>query len=321
MHQRRRTWWRLAACVVVAGVLVVFGGAYLAGSLLIRPVRQPIGDVPEHPPCVAVSFPSESGAELKGWFARREDGEGGVVLMHGVRADRTSMLDRARFLYDAGYSVLLFDFQAHGESSGDMITFGALEFLDARAAVEYLRAKVPGKPIAVIGSSLGGAACLLGAKPVDVDALVLEAVYPDIRQAVENRLRIALGWAGPCLTPLLTMQFKPRAGIDLDDLRPVASIADVKAPIFIIGGELDQRTTLAESQRLFDAAPEPKELWVVAGARHVDFHRYATAEYERRVLEFLRENLRTEGSGRDEPNAQATAGASESDPPRVGGGG
>ena len=53
-----------------------------------------------------------------------------ILGMHGVRGNRLSMLDRARFLSHAGFSVLVFDFQAHGESSGEHTTFGELESLD-----------------------------------------------------------------------------------------------------------------------------------------------------------------------------------------------
>ena len=268
--------------------MIAVAGAYLVGSILVRPALRSVGDVPKHLPSVAVSFPSESGSRLSGWFVQRGEKAGGVVLLHGIRADRNSMMERARFLYDAGYSVLLFDFQAHGESSGDMITFGALEALDARAAVRFLRRQLPGEAVAAIGSSLGGAACVLGPEPIKVEALVLETVYTDIRKAVENRLRLRLGRAGQYLAPFLTIQFKLRTGIDLKDLRPGASIARIQAPVLIIAGELDRRTTLEESQRLFDAAPQPKELWVVPGARHVDLHRHSPTQYETRVLQFLR---------------------------------
>ena len=71
--------------------------------------------------------------------------------MHGVRADRTSMLDRARVLSRAGYSVLLFDFQAHGESPGHRITLGYLESMDAQASIQYLRERNPDEKIGVIG--------------------------------------------------------------------------------------------------------------------------------------------------------------------------
>jgi fermentation-respiration switch protein FrsA (DUF1100 family) len=197
------------------------------------------------------------------------------------------MLGRARFLYDANFSVLLLDLQAHGESEGERITFGYLESADARSGVEFLRQELPGEPVAAIGSSLGGAACVLGRTPIQVDALVLEAVYPDLHQAVKNRLQLHLGPAGAWLAPLLTLQIRPRMGIDVNDLRPVDKIANIQAPVFIVAGALDRRTTVADSQRLFDAAPEPKQLWIIPGARHEDLHRYVGTEYEDRILQFL----------------------------------
>jgi len=284
----------LAAGLGVAAV-VLLGVVFYVGSTLAKPVHSAVGPTPAYPPADAVSFASSSGSQLRAWFARREEHAGGIVLLHGIRANRTTMLDRGRFLYDAGYSVLLVDLQAHGESTGDKITFGHLEALDAQTAVGFLRRHLPDEPIAALGSSLGGAACVLGPEPLDVDALVLEAVYPDVRQAVRNRLRIRFGKLGAWLAPLLTLQLKPRLGIDLDDLRPVAKIANARAPVLIIAGEQDERTTLADSQQLFDAAPQPKELWVVPGARHVDFHRYAQSEYELPVLQFLQQHLRARG--------------------------
>ena len=60
--------------------------------------------------------------------------KGAVILLHGVHANKKSMLSRARFLVAAKYSVPLIDLQIHGESEGDRITFGHLEFLDVAVA-------------------------------------------------------------------------------------------------------------------------------------------------------------------------------------------
>ena len=130
-------------------------------------------------------------------MARAGRRSGGVVLVHGVRETRRAMLDRARFLHRAGYAVLLFDLPAHGESEGDRVTFGAGEASAVRAAVDLLAESLPTQPIAALGFSLGGAACLLGHEPLPVDALVLEAVYADIDTAVANRLRLYAGAAVP----------------------------------------------------------------------------------------------------------------------------
>lgn len=295
MNRRAWSWRRLAVGGVVAGVIICCGLVLYFGSLLARPVRGSAGPIPDDPPMQAVSFSSESGSTLEGWFARREKQTGGVVLLHGIRANRRSMLGRARFLYDAGYSVLVFDLQAHGESDGERITFGFLESLDARAAVRFLRDRLPGEPVAAIGSSLGGAACVLGADPIDVDVLVLEAVYPDVGTAIRNRLRLRYGRPGEWLAPLLTFQIKPRMGIDVEDLSPLRNMEHIQAPVLVMSGELDQRTTVEDSRQLFDAAPQPKYLWIVPGARHVDFHRHAGSLYEDKVLRFL--HLHMGGTG------------------------
>jgi alpha/beta superfamily hydrolase len=48
------------------------------------------------------------------------------------------MVNRARFLHAAGYTVLLIDFQASGESPGKAVTFGYREANDVKASLRYL---------------------------------------------------------------------------------------------------------------------------------------------------------------------------------------
>ena len=272
---------------------MVVGLLYGVGTLLLAPAPRVRGQPPTSPPLIAVAFPSQSGTILYGWLARQVGGHGGIVLLHGLRSDRTSMVERARFLYAAGYTVLLLDLQGHGESPGTRLTFGYREALDARAAVAFSRQQLHAQPIAALGVSLGGAACVLGASPLAVDALVLEAVYTDVRKAIANRLRLRLGAVGAWLTPVFTLQLALRTGMTPALLRPVEHIAFVHAPVLIIAGTHDQHTTLDDSQRLFAAAPEPKKFWVIPGASHVDFHRYAGLEYQTRVLQFLQQHMQT----------------------------
>ncbi|MEZ5330176.1 MAG: alpha/beta hydrolase [Verrucomicrobiales bacterium] len=104
---------------------------------------------------------------------------------------------------------------------------------------------------------------------------------------ITNRMRMRFGGTAPLLAPLLIWQIEPRLGIGPDRLRPVRAIADVRSPVFILCGSTDQHATPAESQALFSAASEPREFWQVIGAAHVDLHRFAGHEYERRIIEFL----------------------------------
>lgn len=283
---------RLTLVIIVCSVAALgLAGLWVAGDSLSAPVNHPVGAPPADLPARPVEFASESGSKLRGWLLPGRGGRGAVVLMHGVRADRTSMLGRALFLNAAGYAVLLFDFQAHGESPGSRVTFGYLESRDARAAVRFVRAQLPAERIGVVGVSMGGAAALLAEPPLEADAFVLEMVYPTLQEAVADRLRVRLGAWGGGLSPLLTAQLRPRLGVGAEQMRPVERVASIPAPkLFIVGAE-DRHTTLEESRQLFGAAREPKELWVVAGAAHTDLHAVARAEYERRVLDFFAKNL------------------------------
>jgi uncharacterized protein len=184
--------------IIFTVLLAAFCGCvFVAGSVLLAPARASIPEAGLPLPHEKVEFRGASGNVLHGWYVPASNAIGTIVLMHGVRTNRLSMVGRAQILQRAGYSVLLFDFQAHGESPGSHITMGYLESADARAAVDYVRSRAPGQFIGAIGVSLGGAAALLGADPLPVDALVLEAVYPDIEAATANRLSIRLGKLGP----------------------------------------------------------------------------------------------------------------------------
>lgn len=273
------------ACIALA-----LAAAWIVEESLIRPHRVVIGPAPADLPFEDVAFRSASGATLHGWYAAGCPGHGAVLLLHGVRANRLAMLPRARWLHGQGYGVLLIDFQASGESSGRWITFGAHEASDAVAATAYLRSRSLDERIAVIGTSMGGAAALLAEPPLPVNAMVLEQVYPDIQHAVEDRLRLHLG-GGVGLVPWMLRWLAWRTGVHAESLRPIAPIAHITVPKLIIAGSADQHTLLAESMAMYQTAASPKELWVVRGAWHVDLYRYDPVDYERRVGEFLARRL------------------------------
>src|SRR5215813_5979202 len=195
VRMSRRLRWFIGAVAIAAAVW--FAALWVGGSIAAAPARARIGAPPADLPVEAVTIASASGSRLLGWFIAGAPHGGAVLLMHGVHANRLEMLDRARLLHRAGFAVLLFDFQAHGESTGDAITFGYLESKDARAAFEELRRHAPGERVAVLGLSLGGAAAILSDPPLAADAMVLEAVYGSFAIAVENRVAMHLGAVRP----------------------------------------------------------------------------------------------------------------------------
>jgi uncharacterized protein len=280
-HRFKSAGFILLALVVLAGATT----SWLLGSALIQPAMHPV-PLPIGFTAQQVAIPSE-GHAIAGWWIDNHANTPVVLLLPGIRADRSSMASRATLLRSRGFSVLLIDLQAHGETPGGEITLGWRESRDVEAAVRWLKSRFPGRRIGAIGCSLGGASILLGHQPTGFDAVVLEAVYPRIGRAVENRIRLRVGALAPLLTPLLLAQIPLRLRISPDDLEPIRHIADVGAPILIAAGSRDEHTTLGESEELYGTAVQPKQLWVVDGARHQDFLAYDSTGYDAHVIEFL----------------------------------
>ena len=101
-----------------------------------------------------------------------------------------------------------------GKVREKVITFGYREADDVDAAVSFLRSRTSGIRLCALGFSLGGAATVLSASLQEFDALILEAVYPTIEQAVDNRLRMRFGGLGVRLKPLLLWQLQWRLHVN-----------------------------------------------------------------------------------------------------------
>ena len=286
---RIRRAFRAIGLVVVAGALMLAASAWFVGSLLIKPQNHTVA-VPTGFSAETVTIPGMDHT-ISGWWVAAGNGTPVVLLVHGLGADRSSMVPRAELLKKRGLSSLLIDLQGEGETKGEAITMGYRESRDVIAARDWIRMKAPRQKIGVIGTSLGGASVLLAREPAGFDAVVLEAVYPRLGRAVENRIRMRLGFLAPVLTPLLLAQLEPRLHISASDLEPIRWIGKLGAPVLVAAGSLDLHTTLQESQELFDAAAQPKSLWIVEGAAHQDMLAFDPKGYEERVVGFLQANL------------------------------
>jgi pimeloyl-ACP methyl ester carboxylesterase len=282
-HRRHRAFLAVAAGLLLLGVV----GPLSVGELLTRPAPRPVGAPPADLDALPVAIPARDGTAIQSWLTHGPPDAPVVLLLHSIRSDRTEMLGRARFLRALGYRTLLLDLPAHGETPGERITFGLKESAGVASALDYLRERFPGARVGAIGVSLGGAALALVEPAPALDAIVLEAVYPDLDSAARNRLGLHLGaWAEP-LAPLLLAQVRWRLGVAPERLRPVDRIGAIAAPKMVVSGALDRHTTPRDTERLHAAAREPTALWIVKGAGHEDLHRFAPAEYEARIGAFF----------------------------------
>lgn len=286
--KRRRIFQWALRVLLLLFVVGLVSSWYVAKALVAASPREV--SAPHDLPMEEFSIPSDSGSTIAGWHLPG-DGDGVIVLLHGIRGTRSSMVPRARMFGEAGYSVVMIDLQAHGESPGEVTTLGHLERHDVRAAVAYAKRLHPREPVAVIGASLGGAAALL-ASPLEIEALILESVYPTIDSAVHNRVANQLGpHLGWLPAELLLVQLEPRLGVAPEELRPVDRIAGVGCPVLVLSGNDDAHTTAEDTDRLFSRAREPKELWIIPGVAHEDLFAKRKADYRVRVMGFLSEHM------------------------------
>jgi dipeptidyl aminopeptidase/acylaminoacyl peptidase len=165
---------------------------------------------------------------------------------------------------------------------------------DLRGAVAYLQSRpgVDPERIGAMGCSMGSAVTIgAAAEDAAIKAAVAEAVYADMSELWDR-----FGYGGIRNTsihwtwgPLLRLTAWMWTGEKVGAFKPEAMIGQISPrPVFIIHSEHDNGAcTVSDAQRLYAAANEPKELWIVPGAGHCSAHYYQTEEYERRILAFF----------------------------------
>lgn len=250
-------------------------------------------DLPVEP----IEFTSKSGTALKGSLLIGKTGKGAVLLLHGYNVHRNILARRARFLFREGYSVFMFDFQAHGQSGGEVATIGYRESFDVEAAMAWMRERFPDEKIAIVATSMGAASVMARGQAVKADAYVLECMYYALPLITERLLRELEGPAVAAFTPLILWVQKQRFGFDPWAVVPGEAVSTIKSPVLFVGAELDQYVTLEETKAMYDRITAPKELWIIEDKPHGDFSHTIAADYERKVLDFLARRLR----GEDKP--------------------
>lgn len=198
------------------------------------------------------------------------------------------MIARARWLKELGYSVLLIDLPAHGETPGDHITFGFNEAKAVVGSLNFLHQQFLNEPVGIIGVSLGAASAALSDQ--GSNAVVLESMHPTINDAVKDRLSIYFGKLGAYAAPLLLWRIPIRLHIPIDALPPIDHIHR-GFPILIISGTADLHTRIEEARSIYRAASEPRQLWEVDGASHVDLFDYDPDSYKAHVGSFLQKYM------------------------------
>ena len=292
----------LLLALVVAAAGAVFALAWIAADSILRPARHALTRSPSDFGLAfeRASFAAPDGTELRGWWVPAERPRAAVILLHGFGSDRTELLPHAPYLHEAGFELLLFDLRACGESGGELSTLGWLEQDDLRAAIDLVEARTDGRPIFVMGHSLGSATAILeGATDLRLRAFVVEAPFTSIEDIVDRSFS---HFSHPSLpsfpfAPVAVVIAEARLGRDSGTIRPLDAIGRLAPrPLLIVTGSHDEVIPPPDAQRLYAAAGVGAEWWLIQGAGHsgsVD-EPYVVApdEYRLRVLRLFEAALR-----------------------------
>ncbi len=238
---------------------------------------------------------NEDNIRLAGWIVPAPYARGVVILCHGHGGSRRGTLKKAVMLNRNHFTTLLFDFRACGGSEGNCRTLGLHETDDVLGAVTLVRnhSLTSSLPILAMGQSMGGAAVIrAAARCADIRAVIAEATYAGLDEVMCRRVRMCVGpFAAPVVKSCRRLGAQ-KLGTDLSNVAPALDVARISPrPILLIQDNLDIVCPRSESNRLYAAAIEPKERWIVPRAPHANAFRVAPREYERRVIDFLNRSL------------------------------
>lgn len=233
--------------------------------------------------------------KLHCWFVPQKNNARGTLLyLHGVGDCKIGGVAFARFLYDRGFNIFLYDSREHGESEGYYCTYGFYEKYDVSAVIDYLQTRKDVKigKIGVFGTSMG-AAVAIQASTIDnrIAAVVSEGSYTALRTIfVDYQKRIIkLPWH--FLRNVALVQSQRMANFKARLVAPIEDIKRVHVPILIAHGKNDSFIKSDYSKLLFDAANEPKRLLLIENAEHNDVWEVGGAAYQDSVASFFEEYL------------------------------
>lgn len=247
----------------------------------------------------SVSFRTGDDVILKGWLVKPAHPGAktpAIILCHGVGANKSDFTELAASLSKRGFFVLLFDFRAHGESGGSRTSLGYHEQKDIAAALGFLRTRqeMDQKRIGIYGFSLGGAVAILAAaKTGAFSAVVADSAFTSLRDQARDAITGFYHLPAFPFLSLAILGYELYFQTRVDNVSPVGVIAKVApTPVLIIAGEGDKLIPADNGRKLFAAAREPKELWIIPVADHGGTLAAAGSGYEKRVGEFFDKYLK-----------------------------
>ncbi len=216
-----------------------------------------------------VWFEAADGVRLHGWWVPRPHAP--VLLwFHGNAGNISHRLENIKLLHDlVGVQVFIFDYREYGRSQGRISREGT--FKDAAAAYRYVTEtrKTPAGEMVLFGRSLGTALATDLAAALPCRAVILESAFTNSSDMARLFAPFMFDW-------------RPRVPYD-----NLGKIDKLQVPVLIIHGEDDEIIPVDMGRRLYAAAREPKEIYIIPGAHHNDTYLVGGRAYYEKLRSFI----------------------------------
>jgi uncharacterized protein len=282
----RRMLVRLAALSLAYLGLGIFVVLWMTGPRRKSPWATPASVGLEYED---VEVLSTDGIKLRSWWVPAEGSSKAAVFVPGWGGYKFEehLLQTLPVYHDAGYSLLMLDLRAQGESDGKRRTLGYREVRDVRGALAWLRRRGYALDQVVLhGWSMGGATVLRAAPGTGVAAVVEEAGYGDLPLLLRVKIPEFVRF-GEMLEPAILLVGKLFPDFEYEEVVPRREAAMLSAegvPLFIVHST-DDEIVPYEQAKLLAASHQEASVWTLEGYRHVEA--YEHPEYAHRLRAFL----------------------------------
>jgi len=285
---------RLSVFVLVAitaALLAVnFSLAWIYVSALTQPGCVSSNYLDEIDPPEEHWLTTEDGISLRAWYYPSKNGAA-ILALGGISGSLGDSLPPVKTIIEAGYGVLQIDSRACAKPQA-RVTLGADETYDAATGLDFLLARPEVDPdkIGAFGFSMGGVTLIRAtARHPQIQALIAEGGYDQLGAHI---VQPSIDHSLPRRIFLYTVAgiFWAQTGVNPWAINPLDEISQISPrPVFLIYGE--HEIARGGGQLQFDAAIEPKSLWIVPGGDHGNNAQVAGKDYNRKVLEFFNKTL------------------------------
>jgi alpha-beta hydrolase superfamily lysophospholipase len=240
-----------------------------------------------------VKLNTRDGMNINAWYQPSSIGKS-VILLHGYKMDSGEMAPIAAMLTRHGMGVIMPDLRAHGDSEGDLITFGAHEWQDIQAAADYIAHEEPQSTLGILGNSMGGALSICyAASDARIRAVVAQSPYASMRHSLSQGIKYFTGLPAFPFVPLMRLFSLPYVDLDAEYISPVAMLSRLEhTPVMILMGGADEVVNPDGAEKLYAAGGETTHLWFEPELNHVNFHTEMEETFEEKIVDFFNASLK-----------------------------